>query len=96
MTTIGENRERYAAVVEPRPSRFADPEAYSAWAKRADMWAATQEFGTDSLVFRAWDQIHPDYKTTKDGARYVLAFGTRGTVLAPWFGPAATVAGVAR
>lgn len=42
MTTTGENRARYAAEVEPRPSRFADPEAYRAWASRADAWALAQ------------------------------------------------------
>lgn len=42
ITTKGENRERYHASVEPRPSLFRDPEAYAAWAARADAWAAAQ------------------------------------------------------
>lgn len=33
------NRRRYSREVELHPSRFADPEAYRAWAARADAWA---------------------------------------------------------
>ena len=36
MTSVGVARARYARDIEPRPSRFADPAKYSAWAKRAD------------------------------------------------------------
>lgn len=42
MTRVGVNRAQYAAEVEPRPSLFRDPDAYRAWAKRADAWAAAQ------------------------------------------------------
>lgn len=40
MTTVGENRARYASAVEARPSRFLDPAAYRAWCARADEWAS--------------------------------------------------------
>lgn len=42
MRTKGHRREVYAKTVEARPSRFADPEVYSAWAERADNWAEQQ------------------------------------------------------
>lgn len=38
-TAVGIARDRYAAEVEPRPSRFTDPVAYRAWCERADAWA---------------------------------------------------------
>lgn len=41
-TRIGKMRDRYALTVEPRPSRFTDPEAYAAWAARADAYAADE------------------------------------------------------
>lgn len=41
MTPTGVTRAQYAsfATADPRPSRFADPAAYAAWAARADKWA---------------------------------------------------------
>lgn len=39
-TTTGENRENYAATVEPRPSRFDNEgKEYRAWSERADAYA---------------------------------------------------------
>lgn len=42
MTRLGVNRQRYHEQVEKRPSLFRDPDAYRAWAARADAWAAEQ------------------------------------------------------
>lgn len=39
MKITGTNRLRYSKLVETAPSRFSDPEAYAAWALRADAWA---------------------------------------------------------
>ena len=41
MTGVGAARTRYAAQVERRPSRFADPPVYREWCTRADTWAVT-------------------------------------------------------
>ncbi|WP_175627625.1 hypothetical protein [Microbacterium sp. CSI-V] len=43
MTTVGENRQRYALEVERRPSRYFEPAAYREWCERADRWAAANE-----------------------------------------------------
>lgn len=41
MTTVGEQRARYAALIERGPSRFTGHgEPYRAWAARAEAWAA--------------------------------------------------------
>lgn len=40
MTQTGINRQRYSTEVEPHPSRFDGTNAYTAWAARADAWAA--------------------------------------------------------
>ena len=42
MTTVGEARSRYAQHTEPRPPRFTNPQAYTAWAARADKQAANR------------------------------------------------------
>lgn len=40
LTATGINRERYAKLIEPRPSRFANEgRDHRAWAARADAWA---------------------------------------------------------
>ena len=48
MSTLGDNREAYANTIEARPSRFTNPDEYTAWAARADAWAAnvTATLGT--------------------------------------------------
>lgn len=51
-------------------------------------------FAPDSAVYRLWADIHPDFRTIHDGARFVLAMDLESgaTVLAPWNGPAALAA----
>jgi hypothetical protein len=53
-------------------------------------------YGPDSTVFKPWDQIHADYRSTgneswggRDGVRRAMTLDSRtgGTVLTPWLGP---------
>jgi hypothetical protein len=64
------------------PAAKARPELQAA---RDDLSA----YGEKSDVFATWSKIHPDFKDSSGGVRKVLANGgSRGTVLAPWRGPA--------
>lgn len=57
LTEVGRYRELYDAI-EPRPSRFDDPEAYAEWAARADAWAAEQRGVTASRHTANWPEIN--------------------------------------
>lgn len=67
MTTIGENRERYAREVEPRPSRFINPAVYAAWGARADAWAMGAPLGVGDRVSYAGEPYRV-IATTRHGS----------------------------
>nr|WP_176705497.1 hypothetical protein [Arthrobacter sp.] len=54
---------------------------------RADI----ERYRAHSNIFRAWNEIHQDFKTVIDGQRTCLALDTftGATCLAPWRGPQA-------
>lgn len=68
LTRIGEDRARYAREVEPRPSRFTNPEQYRAWAVRADTYAAEHWHPASSDA--RWDTVQA--WATERGGRVVV------------------------
>ena len=75
----------------PHRSRREDAERDYTEANTAtgEIRAAIESYRLHSDVFRAWSEIHADFRSNYLGRRHVLALDTRtgGSVLAPWLGP---------
>lgn len=87
---------RYVAVYDDGttgPERSTRERAESDYrdanAVTGEIRSAIESYGLRSGVFRAWGDIHKDYKTSIEGKRACLALDSRSgaTCLTSWLGP---------
>ena len=89
---------RYVAVYDDEttgPERSTRERAESDYrdanAAKVEIRAAVESYGLKSAVFRAWGDIHKDFKSCIDSKRVCLALDSRSgaTHLTSWLGPKA-------
>lgn len=90
------NPTRYVAVYDDEttgPERStrerAEIDYRDANVTTGEIRAAVESYGLHSGVFRAWGDIHEDFKSCIDGKRACLALDSRSgvTCLTSWLGP---------
>lgn len=82
-----DGRTIYKAI-DPQGNPVVGGFATKEKAERATLGLRTSGHTQDELPDRPWSEIPADYRSVRDGQRYVLAMGPNGTTLRPWRDPA--------